>query len=104
MENCSPLLSAAVANLHSKILDAPRPLGVQILSISCSFGENLAKSYVGGLPGGLAPPSRGNPGSATELPLIILLSKIVNRITPANRLYEDAKMTLEVLRNCRLIY
>ena len=29
------------------------PLGAQILSISCSFRENLAKSYVG------APPPRG---------------------------------------------
>ena len=35
----------SVADLHSKILDAPP--GVQILSISCSFWENLAKSYVG---------------------------------------------------------
>ena len=42
------------------------PLGVQILSISCSFWENLAKSYVGVLPlGGLALSLRGNPGSAT---------------------------------------
>ena len=40
-------LSIAVADLHSKILDARSPLGVQILSISCSFWENLAKSYVG---------------------------------------------------------
>ena len=37
---------------------------VQILSISCSFWEILAKSYVGA-PGGLAPPPRGNPGSTT---------------------------------------
>ena len=29
------------------------------------FWGNLAKSYVGALPGGLAPPPRGNPGSAT---------------------------------------
>ena len=36
----------AVADLHSKIFDAPLP-GVQILSISCSFWEILAKSYVG---------------------------------------------------------
>ena len=36
-----------MADLHSKILDARPPLGVQILSISCSFWENLAKSYVG---------------------------------------------------------
>ena len=41
---------------------APR---VQILSISCSFWENLAKSYVGAPPGELALPHRGNPGSAT---------------------------------------
>ena len=39
-----------------------RPLGVQILSISCSFWENLAKSYVGTPPRELAPPTRGNPG------------------------------------------
>ena len=43
---------------------APPP-GVQILSISCSFWEILAKSYVGAPPGELAPPPRGNPGSAT---------------------------------------
>ena len=41
------------------------PLGAQILSISCSFWENLAKSYVGAPPRELAPPPRGNPGSAT---------------------------------------
>ena len=34
-----------MAHLHSKILDAPP--GAQILSISCSFWENLAKSCVG---------------------------------------------------------
>ena len=44
----------------------PPPPGAQILSISCSFWENLAKSYVGAPPPGeLAPPPRGNPGSAT---------------------------------------
>ena len=43
------------------------PLGAQILSISCSFWENLAKSYVGAPPPGeLAPPPQGNPGSATD--------------------------------------
>ena len=42
------------------------PLGVQILSISCSFWEILVKSYVGTPPSGdLAPPPRGNPGTAT---------------------------------------
>ena len=44
-----------------------RPPGVQIFSISCSFWENLAKSYVGAPPGELVPPPRGNPGSATDL-------------------------------------
>ena len=51
---------STVADQHSKILDASP--GVQILSISCSFWENLAKLYVGA-PRGLAPPPRGNPGS-----------------------------------------
>ena len=45
---------------------APLPR-VQTLSISCSFLGILAKSYVGAPPppGELAPPPRGNPGSAT---------------------------------------
>ena len=42
-----------------------RPLGVEILSILCSFSENLAKSYVGAPLGELALPPRANPGSAT---------------------------------------
>ena len=41
-----------------------RPPGVQILSISCSFWENLAKSYVGAK-WGVGTPPQGNPGSAT---------------------------------------
>ena len=43
------------------------PPGVQILTISCSFWEILAKSYVGAPPPSreLASPPRGNPGSAT---------------------------------------
>ena len=44
------------------------PLGVQILSISCSFQEILAKLYVGVPPGGLSPPPRGNPDSVTAHP------------------------------------
>ena len=48
------------------------PLGVQILSISCSFWENLAKSYVGTPPGVGAPP-RGNPGSATAITVVSIL-------------------------------
>ena len=67
--NKSPTMEPyVVADLHSKILDA-RPLpppGAQILSISCSFWEFLAKSYVGA-PRELEPPPRGNPGSATGM-------------------------------------
>ena len=50
-----------VADLHSKILDAPPS---KLFQFHAGFGKNLAKSYVGAL-GGLAPPPRGNPGSAT---------------------------------------
>ena len=58
----------AVADLRGGAGDAPPPPGVQILSISCSFWEILAKLYVGAPPPGeLAPPPRGNPGSATEM-------------------------------------
>ena len=37
------------------------------------FWEKLAKSYVGASPGELAPPPRGNPGSATDSGTVILL-------------------------------
>ena len=40
------VVALAVADPHSKILDMC-PLWVQILLISCSFWENLAKSYAG---------------------------------------------------------
>ena len=40
-------------------------LGIQILSISCSFWANLANLYVDA-PRAVAPPPQGNPGSATE--------------------------------------
>ena len=40
--------------------------GVQILSNSCSLGENLAKSCVGA-PWRIGAPTRGNPGSTTAL-------------------------------------
>ena len=42
------------------------PLGVEISFNFIQFQENLAKSYVGA-PGELAPPPRGNAGSATEM-------------------------------------
>ena len=40
------------------------PLRPKIFSISCSFWENLTKSYVGAPPRGSVPPPTGNPGSA----------------------------------------
>ena len=42
----------------------PPPLGVQILSISCSFRENLACSRP---PWRVHAPPRENPGSATDV-------------------------------------
>ena len=63
-EKCFSFLYSAVADLRGSAGDAP-PLGVQTLSISCSFWEILAKSYVGAPPGDLAPPPWGNPASAT---------------------------------------
>ena len=42
------------------------PPGAKVLSFSCSFWENMAKSYVGAARE-LAPPPRGNPGSATVI-------------------------------------
>ena len=40
-----------------------RPPRLNIFSISCSFSENLAKSYFGAPSGGLASPATGNSGS-----------------------------------------
>ena len=55
-------------------------LGVQILSVSYSFRENLAKSCVSDSPppGGLAPPPRRNPGSATDA-LCFICQNVHNR-------------------------
>ena len=44
---------------------APPLVGSKFFQFHAVIWGNLAKSYVGGPPGGLAPPSRGNPGSAT---------------------------------------
>ena len=46
--------------------DVRPPWGSKILSISCSFWENLANLYVDAPPGELVPPPQGNPGPATE--------------------------------------
>ena len=52
----------ALADLGGGVRDARPPLGVQILSISCSFRENLACSRP---PWRVHAPPRENPGSAT---------------------------------------
>ena len=52
-----------LADLGGGVRDARPPLGVQILSISCSFRENLACSRP---PWRVHAPPRENPGSATE--------------------------------------
>ena len=70
----------SVVDLHSKILDARAPLGVQILSISCSFWGNLAKSYVGAPPGELAPPPQGNPGSTTVCIHLDVMKKLSSHV------------------------
>ena len=57
----------AVADLRGAQGSRPPPTGDQILSIPCIFWENLSKLYVGVPPGELAPPPRGNPGSATVM-------------------------------------
>ena len=54
----------ALADLGGGVRDARPPLGVQILSISCSFRENLACSRP---PWRVHAPPRENPGSATGL-------------------------------------
>ena len=55
--------SVPVADLGGRPRRAP-PLATKFFSISCSFRENLLKSYPGAPPWGLAPPWE-NPGSAT---------------------------------------
>ena len=65
-----------VVDLRGGARDARPPWGVQILSISCSFWENVAKLYVGAPPGQLAPPPRGNPGSATDVGRTIQLYQL----------------------------
>ena len=52
-------MTSTVADLRGGAGDARPPLGAQILSISCSFWENLAKSYVGAPPWGVGAPSSG---------------------------------------------
>ena len=55
------------------------PLGVQILSISCSFWEILANSYVGA-PWGVGYPPRRNPGSTTDGGIYYLAKFVPNSV------------------------
>ena len=64
------MLPVAVADLGGAHPARPPPRS-KIFSISCSFSENLTKSYVGVPPRGLAPPPTGNPGSAPVLVIIL---------------------------------
>ena len=68
------IISVSLADLGGGVRDARPPLGVQILSISCSFRENLACSRP---PWRVHAPPRENPGSATvsspSVALVILL-------------------------------
>ena len=72
-----PEFSLTRQNWHSRLYYAGADLrgggprdarpGVQILSISCSFWKNMAKSYVGAPPPrGVGAPSSGKSWSATE--------------------------------------
>ena len=42
------------------------PLGLKIFSFSCSFWDNWQNCLLVPPPAGLAPPTRGNPGFATD--------------------------------------
>ena len=55
-----------VADLRGGREGRAPPLGVEILSISCSFGK-IWRNRMLAPPWKLAPPPRGNPGSATVL-------------------------------------
>ena len=58
-------LTLTVADLHSKILDAPpSPWGSKFFQFHAVFGKFWQNRMLAP-PGELAPPPRGNPGSAT---------------------------------------
>ena len=67
----------SVTGPHSKILDAPPPLGPNFFNFMQFLG-NLAKSYVR-VPtpaGGLAPSPRGDSGFTTEYHVLTLVSAL----------------------------
>ena len=59
------------------------PLRPKIFSILCRFSDSLAKSYVGALLEGLAPSSRGNPGSAPAL--VVIFAETISEASGFNR-------------------
>ena len=76
------VLYSTLADLGGRGRREGRPR-VQIISISCTFGENLAKSYVGAPPGGLAPSPRENPESAAApLPFCAVPNRKLSWCTP----------------------
>ena len=56
-----------LADLRGGAGDAPPPMGAKISSFSCSFRRKLTKIIGWRPPQELAPPPRGNPGSATAI-------------------------------------
>ena len=60
--------SGAVADLHSKILDARPPRGSKFFQFHAVFGK-IWQNRMLAPPWELAPPPRGNPGSATVVDL-----------------------------------
>ena len=57
----------SVADLHSKILDArPPSWGSKFFQFHAVFGKIWPNRVLAPPPGELAPPPRGNPGSATD--------------------------------------
>ena len=62
----TPVKTLPVADLHSKILDAHPPPGGPSSFNFMQFWGNFGKIVCCPPPGDLAPPPRGNPGSATD--------------------------------------
>ena len=79
------------------------PLRPKIFSILCSFSEYLAKSYVAPLPGGLAPPPTGNPGSAPGRDLVRCVITRDQNTQNAMTFYMDASVNFENDFVCKIL-
>ena len=67
-------ITSAVADLHSKILDArPDPGWSKFFQFHAVFGK-IWQNHMLATPGELAPPPRGYPGSATPVRLLVFFS------------------------------